>query len=112
MLPDIKNGKTNYRFLALDPAYEYAEVAAQYSERVQVAMAYTVGKEASPGISTAINLLGYSRIVETLRRLVQNYSDEEMAMLAFYVMFQLEEDSKLLQYYRAALEDWWVSIKV
>ena len=103
--------ENEYRFLALDPAYEYAETAAQYSERMQAAIAYTVGKEASPYISTAINFLSYSGVAETLRRLAQNYSDEEMAMLAFYVIFQLEEDSDLLYYYRAALEDWWVSIK-
>lgn len=100
-----------YRFLALDPAYEFAELASQYGERIQAAVAYTLDKEASPLLATAANLLANTRIMETLKRLALNYSDEEMAMLAFYVLFQLESDSKLLCYYRLALEDWWASIR-
>ena len=41
---------------------------------------------------------------------VLNYSDEEMAMLAFYILFQIEEDEELIEAYRASLEDWWKSM--
>lgn len=103
--------ENEYRMLALDPAYEYAHVAAQYSERMQAAVSYTVGKETSPYLAAAVNLLSISRVMETFKRVVVNYSDEEMAMLAFYVLFQLESDGNLLSYYRLALDDWWVSMK-
>ena len=39
-----------------------------------------------------------------------NYSDEEMAMLGFYLLFQLETDEKLLSKYRKAIDAWWISI--
>ncbi len=103
--------ENEYRMLALDPAYRYAEVAAQYSERMHAAVAYTIGKEVSPYLSAAINLLSVGNFVETFKRVVVNYSDEEMAMLAFYVLFQLESDETLLSYYRLALDGWWVSMK-
>lgn len=103
--------ENEYRMLALDPAYEYAHVAAQYTERMQAAVAYTIGKEASPYLGVAVNLLGVSSVMETFKRVVINYSDEEMAMLAFYVLFQLEDDDTLLSYYRLALDEWWESMK-
>jgi hypothetical protein len=34
-----------------------------------------------------------------------------MAMLAFYILFQMETDETLLAYYREAIDDWWASIK-
>ncbi|HZJ75789.1 MAG TPA: Ig-like domain-containing protein [Clostridia bacterium] len=103
--------ENEYRMLALDPAYEYAQVAAQYTERMQAAIAYTIGKEASPYLGVAVNLLSVSSVMETFKRVVINYSDEEMAMLAFYVLFQLETDDILLSFYRLALDDWWGSMK-
>ncbi|NLP47950.1 MAG: Ig-like domain-containing protein [Clostridiales bacterium] len=103
--------ENEYRMLALDPAYRYAEVAAQYSERMHAAVAYTIGKEVSPYLAPVINLIGAGKIMEAFKRIVVNYSDEEMAMLAFYVLFQLECDDNLLSYYRWALDDWWVSMK-
>lgn len=104
--------ENEYRMLALDPAYEYAQVTAQYTERMQAAIAYTIGKEAeSSYLGMAVNLLGVSSVMETFKRVVINYSDEEMAMLAFYVLFQLEEDDDLLSYYRLALDEWWESMK-
>ncbi len=103
--------ENEYRMLALDPAFEYAKTAAQYAERMQATIAYTLEKEASPTLAAAVNLLSYSEVMETFKRVVLNYSDEEMAMLSFYVLFQLENDADLLSYYHLALEDWWVSVK-
>ena len=39
-----------------------------------------------------------------------DYSDEEMAMLIFYLLFQLESDEYILQKYQEALDGWWASI--
>lgn len=40
-----------------------------------------------------------------------NYSDEEMAMLCFYLLFQMERDEALLEKYRRALDAWWRSMR-
>jgi hypothetical protein len=40
-----------------------------------------------------------------------NYSDEELAMLPFYLLFQYERDPKLLEGYRNALDQWWRNIQ-
>ncbi len=44
-------------------------------------------------------------------RLELNYSDEELAMLSFYGIFQYEKDAHILNYYRQALEKWWENIR-
>ncbi len=44
--------------------------------------------------------------------MVLNYSDEEMACLAYYLLFQMENDEKLLSYYREGLDDWWYSMSM
>lgn len=36
-----------------------------------------------------------------------NYSDEELAMLAFYGLFRYEHDPKLRKHYNRALAEWW-----
>jgi hypothetical protein len=50
-----------------------------------------------------------TRLLE-LRRVI-NYSDEELAMLPFYLLFQYEKDPKLLALYRRALDQWWENIR-
>jgi hypothetical protein len=40
-----------------------------------------------------------------------NYSDEELAMLPFYCVFQYERDPALLRAYRRALDEWWKNIQ-
>ncbi len=40
-----------------------------------------------------------------------NYSDEELAMLPFYCIFQYEKDPVLLKAYRRALEEWWKNMQ-
>jgi len=44
-------------------------------------------------------------------RLELNYSDEELAMLPFYCLFQYERDPELLQAYRRAADEWWKNIQ-
>ncbi len=97
-----------YRLAALDPAYEYAEVSAQYYERYKSVIAASAGEMLSPAISVAINAYN-GNLVDTIFRLSLNYSDEEMAMLAFYTLFQMETDKKLLSFYRNAIDQWWIS---
>ena len=40
-----------------------------------------------------------------------NYSDEELAMLPYYCVFQYEKDPALLKAYRAGVDEWWKNIQ-
>jgi hypothetical protein len=40
-----------------------------------------------------------------------NYSDEELAMLPFYLIFRYEKDAKRLSVYRRAMDQWWENIR-
>ena len=44
-------------------------------------------------------------------RLELNYSDEELAMLPFYCLFEYEKDPALLKAYRHAVDGWWENIQ-
>ncbi|MBI4877434.1 MAG: hypothetical protein HY822_22630 [Acidobacteria bacterium] len=50
-----------------------------------------------------------TRLLELREEL--NYSDEELAMLPFYLLFRYERDPKLLELYRTALDQWWRNIQ-
>lgn len=99
-----------YRMAALDPAYEYAKVTSQYKERMTAAIELTVANETIPLVGALIGALSNTNLFESLYRLVVNYSDEEMAMLGFYSIFGMETDEELLEIYRDAVDDWWVSV--
>ena len=98
-----------YRMMALDPAYEYAKVMTQNWERYKMAI-----MEYAAQVSTIIPFLlrpfMESKIIKSVYRMILNYSDEEMGMLAYYLLFQMEDDEELLGYYREGIEDWWYSI--
>ena len=40
-----------------------------------------------------------------------NYSDEELAMLPYYCVFQYEKDPALLKAYRSGVDEWWKNIR-
>ncbi len=103
--------ENEYRMAALDPAYEYAKVTAQHHERMMAAVKYTVGDATIHLLGNVVGALKDTNLVETVYRFIVNYSSEEMAMLAFYTMFHLEDDEEILKYYRQAVDDWWKSIK-
>lgn len=103
--------ENEYKMAALDPAYEYAEVSAQHYERMMAAVKYTVADATLPLVGNIVGALQSTDVVETIYRLIVNYSSEEMAMLAFYTLFHLENNETILKYYREALDDWWISIK-
>lgn len=106
-----------YRMAALDPSYEYAEIMSQYSKQAYMLMLIYLEEYVPDEYRDILSLfkgeaLAYgSPATELLTRLFLNYSDEEMAMLAFYLLFQMEDDEQLLDYYRSAIDQWWVSIK-
>ena len=104
--------ENEYRLAALDPAYEYAEVMNQYFDRAIATAALVVNEALGSEIGGPVfeNIDG-TDLAEILFRLLLNYSDEEMAMLGFYLLFQTETDTELLGTYRSALSQWWKSIQ-
>ncbi len=106
-----KKWEDEYQMVALDPAYEYAEVMTQHWERYKMAI-LEYAASASPIISFIIRPFMETEIIKVIYRMVLNYSDEEMAMLGFYLLFQMEDDEKLLTYYRDALDQWWYSMSI
>ncbi len=103
--------ENEYRMAALDPAYEYAKVLSQHHERMMMAAKYTVGDATIHLLGNVVGALQKTNLVETVYRFIVNYSSEEMAMLGYYSLFQMENDEKLLKYYRQAVDDWWISIQ-
>ncbi len=98
-----------YRMAALDEQYQYAEIMNQEWERYQMAILEYV--------NSVSNVLGFilrpiikTETFRSLYRMILNYSDEEMAMLGFYLLFQMEDDEQLLEYFRGAVDDWWYSM--
>ncbi len=101
-----KKWEDEYRMATLDPAYEYAEVMTQYWDRYKMAI-LEYAASASPIISFILRPFMETEIIKVIYRMIINYSDEEMAMLAFYLLFQMEDDETLLTYYREAINQWW-----
>ena len=99
-----------YRMAALDEQYQYAKTMTQQRERYQMSI-LEFANSVSPILGFILRPLVGTEIFDTIHRIIINYSDEEMAMLGFYILFQLEDDEELLSCYREALEDWWFSIK-
>ncbi len=102
-----------YRMAALHPSYEYAKIMTQYHKQCHLAMILTLDESITPEMRSYLDdMTEYgSPTSEMLIRMFLNYSDEEMAMLAFYLLFQMEDDEEILEYYREAIDQWWISIK-
>lgn len=99
--------ENEYRMCAIeDPSYQYAKLTTQYSEQCYLYMVDTLHQFYVDPILKVLK----DETKDTLTRMFLNYSDEEMAMLGYYVLFQLEDDEQLLSYYREGIDDWWKSI--
>lgn len=98
-----------YRMAALDEQYQYAEIMTQELERYKFAI-LEYANSASPILGFILRPLVNTELVNTVYRMILNYSDEEMAMLAYYLLFQMEDDEELLKYYREGIDDWWYSM--
>ena len=98
-----------YKMAALDPAYEYAKIMTQELERYNMSI-LEYANSVSPILGFILRPLVNTKLFKFVYRLILNYSDEEMAMLAYYLLFQMEDDETLLSYYREGLNDWWYSI--
>ena len=84
----------------------------QYFDRGIAAAALIVDEELGLDLGGyLVEKSGQTRLMETVIRLLLNYSDEEMAMLGFYLLFQEEDDAQLLEIYRSSLDQWWISMQ-
>ncbi len=99
--------ENEYRMAALDPAFEYAKVVSQESDRMLAAVSNVVGEAVSPLLSLPLKLLSGTELYNLILKIVCNDSDLEMAMLGFYTLFQTENDKEILSYYKKGLEAWW-----
>lgn len=99
-----------YRMAAFDEQYQYAEVMTQELERYHLSILEYVNS-VTPILGRILRHLVGTELFDMAYKLILNHSDEEMAMLAFYTLFQLEDDEELLKYYREALDDWWFSMQ-
>ena len=106
-----KKWENEYRMIATDPAYEYAKLTSQEYERYTMSILEYINS-VSPILGFFARFLTGTKLFNFVYRLILNHSDEEMAMLAYYLLFQLEDDETLLEYYREGLDDWWISISM
>lgn len=104
-----KKWEDEYQMAALDPAYEYAKIMTQELDRYSMSI-LEYANSVSPILGFILRPLVGTKLFKFVYRLILNYSDEEMAMLAYYLLFQMEDDETLLSYYREGLDDWWYSI--
>ncbi len=102
--------ENEYRMAALDEQYQYAKIMTQQLERYQMSI-LEFANDVSPILGFILRPLVGTKTFNTIHRMIINYSDEEMAMLGFYILFQTETDEELLSYYREAIDDWWFSIQ-
>lgn len=93
--------ENEYRMLALDDPYRYADLAGEYWDR-WAHLAYVDG---------GLEKTATQDEIDTWIRQNLNYSDEEMAMEAYYLLFQMEEDPALLKKYQDGLNSWWNSMQ-
>lgn len=98
-----------YRMAAFDEQYQYAEIMTQELERYHLSILEYVN-DISTVLGRILRHAVGTKLFDRAYKLILNHSDEEMAMLGFYTLFQLEADEELLKYYREALDDWWFSM--
>ena len=99
-----------YRMAAFDEQYQYAEIMTQELERYALSI-LEYANSVTPLLGRILRHLVGTKLFDSVYKLILNHSDEEMAMLGFYTLFQLEDDEELLKYYREALDDWWFSMQ-
>ncbi|HBN86473.1 MAG TPA: hypothetical protein DDZ89_21870, partial [Clostridiales bacterium] len=100
-----------YRKLALEAPYQYADLAGEYRERYKQEAVYFFKKENPDADKDDPRLDPDSFETAKAVQVRLNYSDEEMAMLAYYLLFQMEADPVILEKYRKGIDTWWISIK-
>ncbi|HZK39454.1 MAG TPA: hypothetical protein VFD23_04815 [Clostridia bacterium] len=84
-----------YRKLALDEPYRYADILREHFERYRIMAKDLVDDENSDEEI-------FNRVIK-----IMNYSDVRMAAVSYYTLTQLETDPVLLEKYRQGADSWW-----
>ncbi len=84
-----------YRKLALDEPYRYADLLREHFERYRIIAKDLVEDEND-------NEEIFNRVVK-----IMNYSDVRMAAVSYYTLSQLETDPVLIEKYRQGADSWW-----
>lgn len=84
-----------YRKLALDEPYRYADILREHFERYRIMAKDLVDDENSDEEI-------FNRVLK-----IMNYSDVRMAAVSYYTLAQLETDPLLLEKYRQGADSWW-----
>ena len=84
-----------YRKLALDEPYRYADLLREHFERYRIIARDLVEDENSKEEI-------FDRVVK-----IMNYSDVRMAAVSYYTLTQLETDPVLIEKYRQGADSWW-----
>ena len=105
-----KKWQDEYYYLATGEGFQYADLAAKYWDH-WVWLSENEDSDPDRGIFR-LNKNASVSDTERLRHIqyLLNYSDEEMAMLSYYLLFQMETDPHLLGIYHKGLDGWWNSI--
>ena len=90
-----KEWDCEYRKLALDEPYRYADLASEHYDRYAI-----IAKDLVDDEDNEDEIFNF--IVKHM-----NYSDVRMAAIAYYTLFQLEDDETLLKKFRAGADSWW-----
>ncbi len=85
-----------YRKLALEEPYRYADFISEHYERYENSIKYFLHDD------TLSSETMFPMVVKTM-----NYSDTRMAAVAYYTISQLEDDPELLEKYRKGADCWW-----
>lgn len=101
-----------YRLLLNEGVYLYGDVLGTHSARDRefmdrYAAPVVGGLLGGKTLSQYWDRSGFKQDESLLLRMFAQYSDEEMAILMFYTLFQLEDDPDTLTLYRNAFDQWW-----
>lgn len=104
--------ENEYELLLKEGAYLYGGIMATHTARDEEflnnyagAMLYSM--LGTTPLTAYFSAQSLSAEKSFLMREFAQYSDEEMAMLAFYLLFQMETETSTLAVYRTALDQWW-----
>ena len=84
-----------YRKLALDEPYRYADLLREHFERYRI-----IAKDLVEDEDNDEEI--FNRVVK-----IMNYSDVRMAAVSYYTLSQLETDPVLIEKYRQGADSWW-----
>lgn len=84
-----------YRKIALDEPYRYADLAAEHFGRYKIMAKAEIGEDSSE-----------EEIFKGVVK-IMNYNDIRMAFIAYYTLTQLETDPVLFEKFKKGADSWW-----